>query len=240
MAGKGYAAQNTGVSATSDFARTEFHAKQLMNLMSTATIVEVKKFRRKQGSDAGGGGGQQQQDNDKGGTVEVIGFVDVLPLVNMVDGDGGATKHGVVNNIPYFRLASGKQAIIMDPQPGDIGMVIFADRDISAVKKEKKQSNPGSKRRNNYADGMYISTVLSKEKPEMYILFDNNGMITISPDKGTTLFTIKKDEVRMHAQGISVYVTPNRIDLGKKNAPHAVSTVDGPSEKVFAVINESD
>lgn len=240
MAGKEYPLQNTAASSTSDFGANEFHINQLINLMSTATIVQVKKFRRKQGSDSGGQGSQQQQDNDKGGTVDVIGFVDVLPLVNMVSGDGTNTKHQVVHNMPYFRLASGKQGIIMDPQEGDIGIVVFADRDISAVKKAKKQSPPGSGRRNDFADGMYISTVLSKEKPESYIQFDNNGSISVSPDGGKTYFTIKKDEAKMHAEGISVYVTPNRIDLGKKNAPHAVSTVDGPSQKVFAVIDESD
>jgi len=229
MAGKGYFGQNNAASSTSGFSERDFHIQQSQKLMSTATLVQVKKYKPREKDSKG-----------KAGEVQPIGYLDVLPLVNMVDGSGKPVKHQVVHNMPYFRSQSGKQAIIMDPQDGDIGLVVFADRDISAVKKNLKQSNPGSKRRNDFADGVFVGVVASKDKPTSYIQFDNNGTITISPDEGKTFFSIKKDEIRMHANGIAVYVTPNRIDLGKKNAPHAVVTVDGPSEKVFAVINESD
>ena len=52
--------------------------------------------------------------------------------------------------------------------------------------------------------------------------FDNQTQ-ELSPDGGPT----------------SIWLRPGRIDLGMKDAPHAVVTVDGPSTKVYAVISES-
>lgn len=154
--------------------------------------------------------------------VSAIGRVEVQPMVQMVDGISRTIDHVSVYNLPYVRMVGGKSAVIIDPQENDIGIVVVADRDISGVKNSKKVSPPGSARSNNIADGIFIGSVLS-EKPESYVRFVDATTIEISPDKGVT----------------SIWLRPNRIDLGMKDAPHAVVTVDGPSTKVFAVISES-
>jgi hypothetical protein len=64
-----------------------------------------------------------------------------------------AVEHGVIYSIPYFRLQGGVNAIIIDPEPGDIGMCGFCSRDISVVKNTKKIANPGSYRKYAWADG---------------------------------------------------------------------------------------
>jgi hypothetical protein len=156
------------------------------------------------------------------GGVAAIGTVDVQPLVKMVDGQQRGTSHDTVHGLPYIRMMGGKFAVILDPQVNDIGIVISADRDISTVKQTMKESPPGSARSNNIADGIFIGMCLS-QKPTSYVRWDSNGSIELSPDGGTT----------------AVWLQPNRVDLGMKNAPHAVVTVDGPSTKVFAVISES-
>jgi hypothetical protein len=107
--------------------------------------------------------------------------VDVLPLVNQIDGGNGAMPHGVVHNIPYFRLQGGANAIILDPQVGDIGICVFADRDISAVKTAKGVANPGSKRRFDMADGLYIGGVLNGA-PTQYLQFSGSGINVVSPN----------------------------------------------------------
>jgi len=156
------------------------------------------------------------------GGVAPIGRVEVQPLVQMVDGVGKTVDHVSVYNLPYIRMVGGKSAVIIDPKAGDIGIVVVADRDISGVKNSKKVSPPGSARSNNIADGIFIGCCLSN-KPENYIRFVDDSTIELTPDKGVT----------------SIWLRPNRIDLGMKDAPHAVVTVDGPSTKVFAVISES-
>lgn len=87
--------------------------------------------------------------------------VDVHPLVNMMDGLGNTQKHGNVLALPYFRLQGGSNAVIIDPQVGDIGVVLICDRDISSVKAARDEANPGSKRRFDLADGLYLGGFLN-------------------------------------------------------------------------------
>src|SRR5262249_24754419 len=109
------------------------------------------------------------------GGLSPVGFVDVMPLVNQVDGVGNQTPHGTVFGLPYLRLQGGSNAVIMDPQVGDIGIAVVADRDISAVKSSKGQANPGSRRRFSLADGIYIGGILNGT-PKQYITFTSAGV----------------------------------------------------------------
>lgn len=43
-----------------------------------------------------------------------VGTVDVQPMVAQLDGSGKAYAHGVIHNIPYFRLQGGSNAVIID------------------------------------------------------------------------------------------------------------------------------
>lgn len=114
------------------------------------------------------------------GGVAPVGFVDVVPMVNQIDRAGNATPHGVVYGLPYVRIQGGANAVILDPQVGDIGIAIFASRDISAVKRTRKIANPGSRRRNSMSDGLYIGGCLNGT-PAQYVAFSAAGITMASP-----------------------------------------------------------
>jgi hypothetical protein len=116
------------------------------------------------------------------GDLSPVGFVDVQPLVNMLDGAGTATPHGTIFNLPYTRLQGGANAIILDPEVGDIGWAAIADRDISSVKSTRAQANPGSFRRFDLADGVYIGGILNGV-PTQYVRFASDAIEFISPTK---------------------------------------------------------
>lgn len=173
--GAGYPGQMGLWGSTSDFNKTYFLIEQILQLFRTATLVQVVKC-------------------TTAGEVGPVGFVDVLPLVNMTDGLGNASKHINVSNLTYCRVQGGANAVICDPEPGDIGVAIFADRDISTVKKTKKQGNPGSRRRNDLADGMYLFGCLNAA-PTQYVRFYADGMEVI--DKNG-------NKIQMTADGIKI------------------------------------
>jgi hypothetical protein len=114
------------------------------------------------------------------GGVAPVGFVTLQPLVNQVDGYKNVTPHGPLYNVPYFRLQGGANAIIIDPQVGDIGFAGFADRDISSVKANKAQANPGSERMFSMADAVYFGGMLNGT-PTQYIAFSSSGIAIHSP-----------------------------------------------------------
>lgn len=110
------------------------------------------------------------------GGVESTGYVEVTPLVKQIDANFNSYSHGIIYNVPYVRIQGGVNAIIMDPVPGDIGICVFSDKDISTVKNTKKESPPASLRRFDWADAIYIGCILG-QTPQNYIQFDNNNII---------------------------------------------------------------
>lgn len=118
------------------------------------------------------------------GGIVPAGTVDVLPLVNQMTGDRIAVPHGTIYRLPYARIQGGANAIIIDPVAGDLCIVGFASRDISAVVAAKGVANPGSFRVFNWADGLYIAGVCNPA-PTQYVVFAEGGISVISPSKIT-------------------------------------------------------
>lgn len=105
-----------------------------------------------------------------------VGQVDIQVLVDMVDGQGNTVRHGTISNVPYFRLQGGANAVIVDPQPGDIGMACFCSRDISAVKSVKDAAPPGSWRSHDFSDALYLGGFLNGT-PTSYIQITQSGIL---------------------------------------------------------------
>jgi hypothetical protein len=167
LADEAYAGLQRLSSGTSEHNQIDFVVRSIMSEQATAMLVVVKAV------------------NNTGG-VAPVGLVDVQPMVAQLDGKSQATPHGTINNVPYFRLQGGQNAVIMDPAVGDIGLAVFASHDISSVKNTKAAGNPGSRRRFDWADGLYIGGFLNGT-PTNYIRFDADGNVTIKPAATVTV-----------------------------------------------------
>lgn len=116
----------------------------------------------------------------QGGGLAPVGFVTITVLVSQLSGDDKPYPGATISNVPYMRLQGGVNAVIIDPKPGDIGIACFASRDITAVKNARRDAPPGSKRRYNFSDAMYIGGILNGA-PTQYIQFTDGGIIVHSP-----------------------------------------------------------
>jgi hypothetical protein len=116
------------------------------------------------------------------GGVSPIGTVTVQPLVNLVDGSNTAWQHKPVYNVPYMRIQGGANGVILDPAVGDIGIATVCDRDISTVKSSKTASAPGSNRKNDISDMVYLMTIIGAA-PTQYVQFNSSGITVLSPSK---------------------------------------------------------
>jgi hypothetical protein len=138
-----------------------FAIRQALANVQTATIVKVITC-----------------SNDGG--VSPVGTVDVQVLVNQISGNGVPTPHVTMYGLPYLRVQGGSNAVIIDPEPGDIGVAVFSSRDITNVKSTKKQANPGSFRTHDFSDGMYLGGLLNGT-PLQYMQFTEDGISIVSP-----------------------------------------------------------
>jgi hypothetical protein len=142
-----------------------FMIRQYMAKVRTATIVKVLAVT-----------------NDGG--LSPVGSVDIQPLVQQTDGVGNVTALPPVYGVPYMRIQGGTNAVIIDPQVGDLGIALFGDRDLSAVKTTKDMAPPGSSRRNSLADALYIGGLLNGA-PVQFVQFEASGITVKSPVKVT-------------------------------------------------------
>ena len=136
-----------------------------LSQMQTATLVRVEAC-----TNAGG--------------LSPVGTVDITPLVNQLDGQGNPIPHVTIFNVPYLRIQGGTNAVILDPVAGDIGLAVFASRDISKIKATKAQGNPGSLRQYDFSDALYVGGMLNGS-PEQYVMFASDGIKIVSPAKIT-------------------------------------------------------
>lgn len=166
--------QQTGADVATDWMALQFAIRQILSRTATCALVKVVRC-----SNSGG--------------VSPVGTVDVQPVVNMVDGDGATWEHKNLYKLPYIRLQGGANAIILDPQPGDLGLAWFASRDISAAKSPegvaalKGGANgvpPGSERQFDMSDGLYMGGLLNGV-PTQYVRFSEGGVTVLSPTKVT-------------------------------------------------------
>lgn len=137
--------------------------KSIMSRVATSTLVKVLKVT-----------------NDGG--VEPVGFVDIQPLIDQVDGDGNATKHPPIYGVPYMRAQGGTNAIILDPKVGDLGLAVFASRDISGVVANRGRAVPGRGGQFRWSDALYVGGYLNGT-PAQYVQFSDEGITLFSPTK---------------------------------------------------------
>jgi phage baseplate assembly protein gpV len=158
----GYQQPNSGAT---EFDAHAFVIKSIIGKLATTAVVQVIAV-----TNSGG--------------VSPVGFVDVQPMVNQMDGAGNPTPHATIHNMPYVRLQGGTNAIIMDPAVDDIGVAVFCSRDISQVKRTKAISNPGTEARFDWADGIFIGLILNG-LPTQYIQYSNTGIALKTPNTFT-------------------------------------------------------
>jgi hypothetical protein len=140
------------------------------------------------------------------GKVGAVGRVDVKPLVNQLDGWGKPVEHKTVFGLAYFRYAGGGNAVLLDPEPGDVGLAVFADRDVSGVKRTGKEANPGSARRFDMSDGIYVGLSIGQDEPKQHVRFTKDGIEVT--DRHDNQITMNQDGVRVTGPG------GNKIRIG--------------------------
>jgi len=154
-------------SGASDYATTQFLINQAIRKIPGALPVQVISC-----TNSGG--------------VAGFGFVNVKPLIQQMDGNFQIVPNGVgtIYQLPYVRIQGGVNAIILDPVAGDIGLAMFCSRDISLVKQSRVLSAPGSRRINDWADGVYVGGILNL-LPSNYLAFTQSGIVLLSTQKVT-------------------------------------------------------
>jgi hypothetical protein len=200
----GYKGTRKPNSGQGEFNAHSFLIRQILSRVNTSTLVQVISV-----TNAGG--------------VSPVGFVDVQMMVNQLDGYGNAIANATLHHLPYSRIQGGANAVIIDPQVGDIGIAVFADHDISSVASNKATSNPGSGRRFNISDGMYIGGLLNGA-PTQYVQFSTAGINITSP----IAISMNAPDIKMTAPTIEMIATTSITATTPTFTINGLTVLNGP------------
>jgi len=140
------------------------------------------------------------------GPDDAAGYVSATPLITQRDAEGNTLEQVSIPRLPFFRLSCGTAAIVADPQPGDVGLAVFAQSDISGLTAgNSKPIAPGSFRCFDMSDGIYLGGILGKP-PTVFIHLDpQSGEITLEcPQK----VTVNSPQVEINASDSVALNTP--------------------------------
>lgn len=143
-----------------DASQIAFIARQIINGMATSAPAKVKAV----------------HDGPNGWTV------DVQIMVNQIDGKGEGIPHGTIHGLPVKTLRAGTSEIRIKPRVGDKGVVSFCHSDISVVKKTGDIANPGSRRKFDWSDGVYLGSFHADgEATSVIEIGDDDNVLIKSP-----------------------------------------------------------
>jgi len=111
-------------------------------------------------------------------TAGTVGFVDVQRLVQQQTTNGVGVEQAPMYRFPYLRMQGGLSAIILDPVEGDIGLAVFAERDITRAVQTRDYGMAPTNRAFDAGDGLYMGGFLNAD-PTQYVQFKPDGGIDV-------------------------------------------------------------
>lgn len=112
----------------------------------------------------------------KPGVGGAAGYVSATPLVQQRGADGKSLMPVSLPQLPFFRLQCGTAAVVLDPQPGDVGLAVFSQQDASNIEAGKTDPvQAGSFRCFDMSDGFYVGGFYG-QVPQTFVHLD--------PEKG--------------------------------------------------------
>ena len=116
----------------------------------------------------------------KPGVGGAAGYVSATPLVQQRGADGKSLMPVSLPQLPYFRLQCGTAAVVLDPQPGDVGLAVFAQQDASNIEAGKTDPvQAGSFRCFDMSDGFYFGGFYGQTPTTFVHLDPEKGEVTV-------------------------------------------------------------
>ena len=131
----------------------------------------------------------------KPGVGGAAGYVSATPLVQQRGADGNALMPVSLPQLPFFRLQCGTAAVVLDPQPGDVGLAIFSQQDASNIEAGKTDPvQAGSFRCFDMSDGFYVGGFYGQTPTTFVHLDPEKGEATV---KAPTKITIDAPQIEL-------------------------------------------
>jgi len=111
--------------------------------------------------------------------------VDVQTAISIVAANGETIDGPLLKNVPVKMTGGGGFAVYIPLKKGDTGWLIFADKDISIFKQNRKKSPPNTYRLHDWEDAIFIpdamdTAQIAQEDKSNLVLQSLDGAVKIS------------------------------------------------------------
>lgn len=149
------------------------------------------------------------------------GYLSATPLIRMRSASGEALDTVSIPKLRWFRLQHGTAAIIVDPKPGDVGLAIFAQQDVSTLNGGNQPMQAGSFRSYDMSDGFYVGGFWG-QKPTTFIRVEDTGDVTIT---APNTVTVNCTTATVNASGSITFNSPTSTFTGDVTIQKTLSVV---------------
>jgi protein gp138 len=142
--------------------------------------------------------------------------VQVQPLIPLVATDGQQTSRAQIASIPVVQVGAGGYFLHFNLKPGDLGLIIACDRDISNFLQSYQEAQPNTARIKNFSDSFFLPCVM-------------NGFTVAGEDRENAVLQNIDGTVRisLSTTGVKITAPPNGIELNSDVLITGKLTVNG-------------
>jgi len=113
--------------------------------------------------------------------------VQVQPLINVLTTGNNQIPRQIIGSIPIVQIGGGGVLISFNVKPGDQGLLIACDRDISNYLQSNTQAQANTFRTHDFADSFFIpyviaSYVINEEDVENAVMQTTDGSLRLAFD----------------------------------------------------------
>lgn len=139
-------------------------------------------------------------------------YVQVQPLIAVMGTDGSLTPRGQIAKIPVVKFGGGGFIFNIPLNPGDLGIIVASDRDISLFLQSNNESAPNTFRIKNFADSYFIPTVLNNYEIDE----EDLSNAVVQKTDGTVKISLSADTVKITAPNVIVETEEATINASSK------------------------
>lgn len=147
----------------------------------------------------------------------------VRPCVTALTSDGRAVPRAQVASVPVMQFGGGGVVLNFNLQPGNLGWIKAADRDISNFLQSYATTPPNTYRLHSFQDGIFIPDVMRG----WTIAGEDDTAAVLQTLDGNTKIALDVDRLKLQSGASSVTLTPAGV------------TIDGPTVVIKGIVFES-
>ena len=119
--------------------------------------------------------------------------VQVQPLINLLNTNNQEIPRGQIAQIPVCQIGGGGFVLRFNLNPGDLGLILANDRDISLFTQTWEQAPPNTMRIKSFSDSVFLPLAFT----DVIVNSEDQSNITLQTEDGSIRISLFSDRIKI-------------------------------------------